>query len=357
MKTFFSRKGGTMCSIAKSQGYGRPFGLSAGAACAAAHVLLACFFLFTATAGAFGSLKTGDAMPAFSLQDVSGATVSSGDMEGSAQVIVFFRMGPSTAKALKRLERSYQVNKDRAVGFTGIYLGKGSADDAKALADEGGVTFPILMGTEEVYAAFGVKALPATGFFDKAGILVHHVNLAPFDLEDEANQYVLVALGEKTAQEAEMILRPQEAAPLSAEETKAQKVYGVAMVLMDRGMKEKAVAKLKEVLELDPGFCDAHIQLGHVYLDEDKVEDAIGEFTYVIKCDPNSNDAKLGLGMAHAKKGEADKAMEYLQSALKLNPRPERVYYEIGKVHEGQGELEKAVENYKLALTQLLGQH
>jgi tetratricopeptide (TPR) repeat protein len=209
------------------------------------------------------------------------------------------------------------------------------------------------MGGEEIYAAFGVKALPSTGFFDKAGILIHEVNLAPFDLEDEANQYVLVALGEQTAQEAEMILRPQEAAPLSAEETKAQKV----VVLMDRGMKEKGVAKLKEVLELDPGFCDAHIQLGHVYLEEDKVEDAIGEFTYVIKCDPNSNDAKLGLGMAHAKKGEHDKAMEYFQSALKLNPRPERVYYEMGKVHESKGELDKAVENYKLALAQLLGQH
>ena len=356
MKAFFFGKGGTMCSIAKFARPGRRTRGFAGAAFPAA-IVFAALFLLPAAAGAFGAVKVGDIMPSFSVQDVSGKTVSSGDLEGKAQVVIFFRKGPSTAKAIKRLERSYQANKDRSVGFAGIYLGKGSADDAKALADEGGATFPILVGGEEIYAAFGVKALPSTGFFDKAGVLVHEVNLAPFDLEDEANQYVLVALGEQTVQEAEMILRPQEAAPLSADETKAQKVYGVAVVLMDRGMTEKGVAKLKEVLELDPGFCDAHIQLGHVYLDEDKVEDAIGEFTYVIKCDPNSNDAKLGLGMAYAKKGETDKAMEYLQSALKLNPRPERVYYEIGKVHEGKGDLGKAVENYKLALAQLLGQH
>jgi tetratricopeptide (TPR) repeat protein len=318
-------------------------------------VMAALVFLPPAT-GAFSNVKVGDSMPSFSLQDVSGAAVSSADLAGKAQVIIFFRKGPSTAKALKRLERSFQANKDRQVGFAGVYLGKGSADDAKALAGEGGATFPILVGTEEVYGAFGVKALPSTAFFDKGGVLVHEVNLAPFDLEDEANQYILVALGEQTAQEAEMILRPQEAAALSSEETKAQKLYGVAMVLMDRGMKDKAVQKLKEVLELDPGLCDAHIQLGHVFLEEDKVEDAIGEFSYVIKCDPNSNDAKLGLGMAYAKKGEPDKAMEYFQSALKLNPRPERVYYEIGKVHESKGELEKAVENYKLALAKLLGQ-
>ncbi len=329
------------------------------------YAFLSCFAFLTAlivlppAAGAsgFGNVNIGDAIPAFSLEDTAGAAVGSADFSGKAQVIVFFRKGPSTAKALKRIERSYQANKDRNAVYLGIYLGKGGADGARALAEEGGATFPVLVGNEEVYGAFGVKALPATAFVDPKGVLVHVINLAPFDLEQEASEYLLVALGEKSAEEAEMILRPQEAAALSAEETKARKFYGVAMVLMDRGMKEKAVAKLKQVLDLDPGLCDAHIQLGHVFLDDGQVEDAIGEFSYVIKCDPNSNDAKLGLGMAHAMKGEDAKAMEYLQSALMLNPHPERVYYEMGKVHEKKGELEKAVENYKLALARLLGSH
>jgi tetratricopeptide (TPR) repeat protein len=306
-------------------------------------------------AGAFTNVKQGDPMPAFSLEDVNGAAVSSADMAGKAAVLVFFREGPSTAKALKRINRSFEASKDKNVAYYGVYLGKKGVEGARALSDEGGAAFTVLVGTEEVYAAFGIKALPTTSFFDAEGKLVHFVNLAPFDLEQETSEYVLVALGEKTAQEAEMTLRPQEAEPLSADETKAQKLYGVAMVLMDRGMKEKAVAKLREILELDPGFCDAHIQLGHVYLEDGQVEDAIGEFSYVIKCDPNSNDAKLGLGMAHARKGEHETAMEYFQSALALNPRPERVYYEMGKVHENKGELDKAVDNYKLALKRLLG--
>ena len=323
---------------------------------AAAVVTVAAIMLAPALpAAAFSNVAQGDAMPTFSIEDVNGTAVSSGDMAGKAAVIIFFREGPSTAKAIKRVNRSFEANKDKAAGYYGIYLGKGGADGAKAIGEEGGAAFPVLVGTEEVYAAFGIKALPATAFFDKDGKLVHEVNLAPFDLEQEANEYLLVALGEKTAQEAEMTLRPQEAEPLSAEETKAQKQYGIAMLLMERGHKEKAVAKLREILELDPGFCDAHIQLGHVYLDDGQIEDAIGEFSYVIKCDPNSNDAKLGLGMAHAKKDDPDKAMEYFQGALQLNPRPERVYYEMGKVHEGKGELDKAVDSYKLALKRLLG--
>jgi tetratricopeptide (TPR) repeat protein len=346
---------GSILDIRES-GFGPGSGVGRGFLPAAA-ALLAVMLCLPPIAASFENVKKGDTIPAFSLSDTAGGTVSSGDLGGKAAVIVFFRKGPSTAKALKRIERSYQASKDKAVGYYGLYLGKGGAEGAKALAGEGGATFPILVGNQEVYGAFGVKALPATAFFDKEGKLVHEINLAPFDLEQEASEYVLVALGEKTAQEAEMILRPQEAAPLSAEELKAQKVYGIATLLMDRGHREKAVAKLREVLELDPGFCDAHIQLGHVYLEDGQVEDAIGEFSYVIKCDPNSNDAKLGLGMAHAKKGEADKAMEYFQSALQLNPRPERVYYEVGKVYEGKGDLDKAVENYKLALKRLLGGH
>jgi hypothetical protein len=91
---------------------------------------------------------------------------------------------------------------------------------------------------------------------------------------------------------------------------------------MERGMKDKAVAKLQEILKLDPGFCDAHILLGHTFLDDGKVDEAIGEFSYVIKCDPTSNDAKVGLGMGHAKKGDTDKALS-IWSAIKMN-RPKR---------------------------------
>lgn len=320
-----------------------------------AVVSAAMLFFFTPAAGAFEKVKVGEKIPEFSLSDTSGNTVSSADLAGKAQVIVFFRKGPNTRNALKRIERSHQANQGKEVLYLGLYLGKGSADDAKAMAEEGGVSFPILMGTKETYSAFGVKALPTTAFVDKEGVLIHEVHLAPFDLEQEANEYILVALGEKTKEEAEMTLRPQEAQALSEEERQAKKLYGLAMVLMERGMKEKAVDKLKKILELDPGFCEAHILLGNTYLEDDQIEDAIGEFTYVIKCDPNSNDAKLGLGMAYAKKEELEKAVEYFQGALKLNPKPERVYYELGKVYEKKGDLAQAVESYKLALQRLLG--
>lgn len=314
--------------------------------------LLAGLTLAAAPAAAFEKVKLGDKFPPTTLKDTAGAEVKI--EPGPARVLILFKEGASTENALKRVGKSWAATKEKGVLYHGIYLGKDKPEAAKALApaDAG---FPILMGTEELYGALGVKALPTTVWIDKAGTIVHEVNLAPFDLEIETSEYALVALGEKKAEDAELAIRPQEGPVASAEEKEAKKMYGLAMVLMERGMKDKAVAKLQEILKIDPGFCDAHILLGHVYLEDGKIDEAVKEFEYVMKCDPTSNDAKVGLGMAHAKKGETDKAIEYFQAALKLNPKPEKVYYEMGKAYEKKGDLALAVENYKLALKRLFG--
>ncbi len=316
---------------------------------------LAAGFLLALPARGFEKVKVGDKLPAFTLKDTAGDDVPVA--AGKVQVIVMFKEGPNTAHALKRIGRAWKTVKDKGVVVLGVYFGKGQSGDAKALAldPEVNAGFPILMGTDELYGTLGIKALPATVWVDKAGTVLHEVNLAPFQLEQEAVEYALVALGEKKAEDAELALRPQEGPAPSAGELEVKKMYGLAMVLMERGMKEKAVAKLQEILKIEPGFCDAHILLGHTFLEDGKIDEAIAEFTYVIKCDPTSNDAKVGLGMAHAKKGDTDKALEYFQSALKLNPKPEKVYYEMGKAYEKKGDLGKAVESYKLALTRLFG--
>ena len=303
----------------------------------------------------FNKVKTGDKMPAFSLKDTAGAEI--GFAPGQAHVIIVFKEGQNTANALKRVGKSWTAMKDKGVVYLGVYLGKGKPEEAKALATDPLVNagFPILMGTEELYGTLGVFVMPEIVWVDKAGVIVHAETQIAFDLELITSEYALVALGEKKAEEAELAIRPQEGPAASAEEKEAKKMYGLAMVLMERGMKDKAVAKLQEILKIDPGFCDAHILLGHTFLDDGKVDEAIAEFTYVIKCDPTSNDAKVGLGMAHAKKGDTDKALEYFQAAIKMNPKPEKVYYEMGKAYEKKGDLAKAVESYKLALARLFG--
>ena len=319
-----------------------------------AVLALAALVALAFPAHGFNKVKIGDKMPAFTLKDTAGA--DAGFAPGQAHVIVFFKEGPNTANAFKRVGKSWAAMKDKGVRLPRRLLRQGQAGGGQGpRRDRGNAGFPILMGTEELYGDARRRG-HAGGRLGRQGRRAGpRGDQIAFDLELITNEYALVALGEKKAEEAELAIRPQEGPAASAEEKEAKKMYGLAMVLMERGMKDKAVAKLQEILKIDPGFCDAHILLGHTFLDDGKVDEAIAEFTYVIKCDPTSNDAKVGLGMAHAKKGDTDKALEYFQSAIKMNPKPEKVYYEMGKAYEKKGDLAKAVESYKLALTRLFG--
>ena len=103
----------------------------------------------------FNKVKIGDKMPAFTLKDTAGADV--GLAPGQAHVIVFFKEGPNTANAFKRVGKSWAAMKDKGVVYLGVYFGKGKPEEAKALATEG-AGFPILMGTEELYGTLGVVA-------------------------------------------------------------------------------------------------------------------------------------------------------------------------------------------------------
>ena len=81
----------------------------------------------------FNKVKTGDKMPAFTLKDTAGA--DAGFAPGQAHVMVFFKEGPNTANAFKRVGKSWAAMKDKGVVYLGVYFGKGKPEDAKALAE------------------------------------------------------------------------------------------------------------------------------------------------------------------------------------------------------------------------------
>ena len=133
-------------------------------------------------------------------------------------------------------------------------------------------------------------------------------------------------------------------------------MYGLAMVLMERGMKDKAVAKLQEILKLDPGFCDAHPSCSGT------PSSTTARSTRRSPNSPTSSSAtrpattpRSASAWRTRKKAIRTRRSKYFQSALKLNPKPEKVYYEMGKAYEKKGDLAQAIESYKHALTRLFG--
>jgi len=320
---------------------------------ALALTLFMAFLQQPSASEAFRNVKEGDAVPAFSLPDLSGTAFNLADLAGKPKLIFVFSGNDRSKKVLNLAEPLYQKYKGDGLEVIAVYSSSDEAE-AKSMAGESGATFPVLLDLKkEVYGQMGIFVTPVIAFVDGENKLAKEQGYIPL-LEGILDIETRVLLGQLSREEADLALRPEEAPQASDEEKEAQKTYNLGLILLDRGMKDKAVEKFKKVLEIDPAFCEVRLQLGHIYLADDKADEAREQFTYVLKCDPRSHEAKVGMGTVYARSGELDKAVEILESSLMLNPRPELAYYELGKVHEEKGDLDKAVESYKKAIDRLL---
>lgn len=103
----------------------------------------------------------------------------------------------------------------------------------------------------------------------------------------------------------------------------AQALYYYAMSLWTReqgpqtGWSE-VESLLKRAIAQDPGFMDAHLQLGILLVDQEKNVDAIQEFERAIALQPNLTTGHYHLARAYARIGEKSRAEQELQAFERL---------------------------------------
>lgn len=117
---------------------------------------------------------------------------------------------------------------------------------------------------------------------------------------------------------------------LSAQQAQANKDFATAET------------EYKEVLKLDPGFAEAHLNLGLVYQMDGRIREAMGEFRSTLKLKPGLGAANLFLGIDYAKRGEGAAAIPYLEAAAEEQPRNIEVMYLLGQAYEHLGKAEVA---------------
>ena len=110
--------------------------------------------------------------------------------------------------------------------------------------------------------------------------------------------------------EASLKLKPDTAA--------AHYNLGTALTVARR--LNEAGAQYREALRIDPSYAAAHNNLGSVYLADGRFDAAIHEFTEVARLQPESPVGWKNLAAAYAMAGQFDRAVEAADAALRLKP-------------------------------------
>ncbi len=151
------------------------------------HVALAALMIPLATIAAEGQKK--EAAPDFALKDAKGNTVELKKLKGKVVVVNFWATwcGPCRAE-IPGMVKVYDKYKDQGLEVVGISLDEGGWDDIRPFLEKIPISYPIVLGDQQVSDAYGgISAIPTTFLVDRDGNVVkrHLGYLSPAEFEKQ----------------------------------------------------------------------------------------------------------------------------------------------------------------------------
>lgn len=93
----------------------------------------------------------------------------------------------------------------------------------------------------------------------------------------------------------------------------------------------------RTAIEIDPGFADAHLNLGRLLHAAGAVRDALDEYRAALSIDSSDATTLFNVGVACQDLGRVDEAIEAYESALALAPRFADARFNLAALYEREG--------------------
>jgi protein O-mannosyl-transferase len=94
----------------------------------------------------------------------------------------------------------------------------------------------------------------------------------------------------------------------------------LAIVLVDQGKYDDAIAECKKVIELNPDSVPARTNMGLSYYQQGRLPDALSAYLDVLKIEPENSGAMASAGGILAQMGRDDEAITFFREALQSDP-------------------------------------
>ncbi len=124
--------------------------------------------------------------------------------------------------------------------------------------------------------------------------------------------------------------------------------YG--LLLEQDAMQQKAIERMKKVLELEPDHAEALNYLGYTWADNNvNLEKALEYIQKSMNLKPGSGYIQDSLGWVYFRMGKLDLAIQEINAALLLEPDDPNIYEHLGDIYQKQGKRKKAADAFKKA--------
>jgi tetratricopeptide (TPR) repeat protein len=295
--------------------------------------------------------------PEFSLPDIAGNTRDLRSFRGSYVLLNFWTAAsPACGEQLRFLQKHKSTFASSGLRLLGINLDEpGDVAEARSLVVKEGLSFPILLGTQEVAGIYNIiyrylfdrrrdLALPTSFLVNRDGMIVkvYQGQVNPERLAED-----LKSVPESAAARMRRAL-PFEGTLYQDQFQRNDFTYGVAM--FQRGYLDQAAASFQQVIAAKPQEPEAYYNLGTLYLRKNALPDARRHLEQTVKLRPDYPEAWNNLGMVAGQEGQADEAIHNFQQSLSLRPRYVTALLNLGNLYRRQGALEEAEKLLSRAL-------
>ncbi|MCW5977611.1 MAG: tetratricopeptide repeat protein [Bryobacteraceae bacterium] len=146
---------------------------------------------------------------------------------------------------------------------------------------------------------------------------------------------------------------PEPQRPLAAarvERESAAELFQRALEQEKVGDGEEAVRTYLRVVEIDPQFAGAWVNLGTIHFGAREFDKARQCYKNAVEADPRYPLARFNLGNLYDELGQRAEALAQYQAALKLQPEYADAHYNIALLYQSSGQLLRAVRHWKAYL-------
>ena len=240
--------------------------------------------------------------------------------------------------------------------------GSGELDSARELLQEG-------LGDRAGSAAAHYRLGRLTAASDLASAIGHFEAAVAIEPDYREALYALAGAYRSSGRETEAeehIARYEQSDPnprrhyadpiidslASIRERTAQEMFSQGHALQARGDLEGALVAFGEVLEVDPGHAQAHVNLIAVHGQLGDHEKASFHYGRAVSLKPDIAEAHYNFGVSSHFAGDVEGAAEAFRKALAINPHSADAHGNLGASLDSLGRAEEAARHFRLAIEQ-----